>query len=44
MVITTAFVFFNGVAIKPLVHLLPITNNTDHLKNEKKERMNSVPL
>lgn len=26
MVITTAFVFFNGVAINPLVHLLHITN------------------
>lgn len=37
MVITTAFVFFNGVAINPLVHLLHITNKTDQLKNEKKE-------
>lgn len=36
MVITTAFVFFNGVAINLLVHLLHITNKTDQLKNEKK--------
>lgn len=44
MVITAAFEFFNGVAIKPLVYLLHSTNRTDQLKNEKRERMNSVPL
>lgn len=43
MVITTAFVFFNGVAIEPLVYLLHVTNKTGQLKKEK-NRMNSVPL
>lgn len=37
MVIMTAFVLFNGVAIKPLVHLLQITNKTGQLKREKRE-------
>lgn len=43
IVITTAFVPFNGVAVKPLVHLLQITNKTGQLKGEKK-RGNSIPL
>lgn len=43
IVITTAFVPFNGVAVKPLVHLLQITNKTGQLKGEKK-RVNSIPL
>lgn len=38
MVITIiAFVFFNGVAVKPLLHLLRITNETSQLKRETRE-------
>lgn len=38
MVITSiAFVFFNGVAAKPLVRLLHITNKTSQLKRETRE-------
>lgn len=42
MIITAAFVFFNGVTAKPLVHLR-ITNKTGWLKTRER-KMNSIPL
>lgn len=44
MIITAAFVPFNGVAVKPLVHLLCITNKNWPAESKKRERMNSIPL
>lgn len=41
MISTAAFVFFNGVTVKLLVHLR-ITNKTGWLNT--REKMNSIPL